>query len=142
LKKLAIVVLLVVAACNRRHSVTGVSGAPTPRGAMEMFLAAAQAQDHDAFGRAWGSSSGPALGTWSREEREQRGFILMKCLRHDRFQILTEMPSTRGERILTVELRFKTLTASSNFTAVQGPGARWYVSGFEPKDLQEICVSK
>jgi hypothetical protein len=135
-------VLLVVAACGRRHSVTGASGAPTARGAMEMFLAAARAQDYDAFARAWGSANGPALGTWSREEREQRGFILMKCLRHDSYQILTEMPSASGERIVTVELHLKDLTASSNFTAVQGPGARWYVSGFEPKDLQSICVSK
>ena len=109
---------------------------------MDMFLAAAQAQDVDAFGRAWGSANGPALGTWSREERERRGFILMKCLRHDRFQVLTETPSTAGERVLLVELHLRDLTASSNFTVVQGPGARWYVQGFKPEDLQSICVSK
>ena len=121
---------------------TGGSGAPTARDAVVSFLAAAKAQDTDAFARAWGSASGPALGTWSREEREQRAFILMKCLRHDRYRILNEMPSTSGERILSVELNLRDLTASSDFTAVQGPGARWYVLGFKPEDLQAICVSR
>ena len=107
-----------------------------------MFLAAAKAQDLDAFGRAWGTPQGPAIETWSRDDREKREIIMMGCLRHDRFQILAETPAMTGERVLTVELRFKDLTASSNFSVVQGPKSRWYVQQFEPKDLERICVAK
>jgi len=144
-KKLAIVVLLVVAGCSRMIKVSGPTGAPSALGAVEMFFAAAKAQDYQAFGRAWGSAKGSVLANTERKAQvqlEQREFILMKCLRHDRYQVLAEAASANGERVLTIEMHLKDVTASSNFTVVLGPGARWYVLGFEPKDVQSICVAK
>jgi hypothetical protein len=139
------VVLLVVAGCSRTIKVSGPTGAPSALGAVEMFFAAAKAQDYQAFGRTWGSAKGSILANTMRKDQaqlEQREFILMKCLRHDRYLVLADAPSASGERILTIELHLKDVTASSNFTVVLGPGARWYVLGFEPKDVQSICVAK
>ena len=142
MKKLAIVVLLVVAACHRQNAVSGVTGAPTARAAVEMFLAAGKAQDLEALGRIWGTSSGPAAATLDRTVREQREVIMMPCLKHDTFQVVAEVTSAGVNRVLSVELSYKDLTASSNFIATQGPGSRWYVQQFEPKDLQMICVAR
>src|SRR5687767_4207675 len=67
--KLAVVVLLVVAACQRKVEVGSVpsanpgpnaSGATTAREALQLFLATAKAQDLQAMSNVWGSASGSA----------------------------------------------------------------------------------
>ena len=140
MKKLAIGVLLVLCACHRQGS-GGTTGAATPREALDRFLATAKAQDYDGMSAVWGSSQGPISATQERTALQQRQFVVMKCLRHDRFAVLNETPVASGARLFSVEVRLRETVAASNFTAVQGPGGRWYLESFKIEDLQAICTS-
>jgi hypothetical protein len=154
-KKLAIAVLLVCAACKRQVVVgspppgatanVNAPGAPNPREAVRMFLAAAKDGDVQAFSMIWGSAEGPARGSrffQSDTALEQRAIFLMTCLKHDSYRIVSEGPAAGGERLLNVELKYKTLTGSTDFMTAAGPKERWFVRHFEPKTLQHICVAK
>jgi hypothetical protein len=146
-KKLAIFGLLVIASACQRQATAGGQGVDQPgaasaRGALDLFLATAKAQDLYAMSMIWGSSKGPARSTMKRSDLEKREVILMRCLRHDRYQVLSEAPATGGERVFTVELAFRTLVRSSNFTATPGPRGRWYLKQVDDIDnLQAICAS-
>jgi hypothetical protein len=143
-KKLAIVALLVVAGCRGQiaGSVPATSGgANSPREAIERFLSTAKSQDYDAMGLVFGSAEGPARATIAKAELEKREFIFMRCMRHDRFLIGSETATPVGERVIGAQLWFKDLTASTNFTVVEGPSRRWYVKEFKLDDLQTICTS-
>jgi hypothetical protein len=144
-KKLAIAALLVVAGCRGQANTIGprAGGAGTPREALERFVSAAKAQDYDAMGLIFGSAEGPARATMKRDDLEKREFIMMRCLRHDRFQAGTEMatPTPTGERIVAGQFWFKDITATADFTLVMGPNERWYVKQFEPNQLQQICTA-
>lgn len=146
MKKLAIVLLLVVAGCRREVRVGSVPnvnapGASTSREAVQMFLATAKAQDVQAMANIWGTSAGPARTTMDKEQLEMRAIYMMRCLRHDSSMILTETPAAGGERIFGVQLRRGTLTAVSNFTATPGQG-RWFLREFQLEPLNPICTSK
>src|SRR5687767_5661290 len=141
-KKLAIVLLLVVAGCRREVKVGSVpdvnaAGAATAREAVQRFLATAKAQDVQAMSNIWGSSAGPARTTMDRTQLEQRAIYMMRCLRHDSYMILTETPAADGERIFGVQLKRGTLTAVSNFTATPGQG-RWFLRQLQLEPLNPI----
>jgi hypothetical protein len=67
---------------------------------------------------------------------------MVRCLRHDRYDIVGDAPSAGGGRAIAVSLAFKELTRSTSFAVVQGPERRWYVQKFEPSTLQDICVRR
>lgn len=144
MKNLAIVGLLVVAACTRPVSVgtaanPNTPGAATPREAVQKFLAAAKAQDLQAMSNVWGTSAGPARSTMDRQELEQREIILLCFLKHDRYAIASESPAADGERVFLVEMTYRDLTRSANFFATPGPASRWYLRSFENEKLTDIC---
>lgn len=147
MKKL-IMGLVLLGAC---HSSTVVSGAaPVARGnnqpgaadavsAVRGFLAAAKEPDLQAMGVLFGDSQGPARDALSREDLEKREVIMARCLRHDRYDIVTDAPNPGGGRNFVVNLVYKDLTRSSTFQAVLGPSNRWYVQKFDPTALNDIC---
>ena len=144
MKKLAIVGMLVVAACTRPVSVgtaanPNTPGAATAREAVQKFLAAAKAQDLQAMSIVWGTSAGPARSTMDRQELEQREIILLCYLKHDAYKIGSESPATNGERVFDVEMKYRDLTRSANFFATPGPAGRWYLRTFENEKLTDIC---
>jgi hypothetical protein len=144
-KKLAIVLLLVVAAgCQRRVTVgTAPSvndpGGSTAREAVQKFLAAAKAQDLQAFSNVWGTSAGPARTTMEKEELEQREIILLCYLKHDSYRVVSESPATNDERVVAVEIKFQDLSRIANFFVTPGPAKRWYVKTFDTEPLRDIC---
>jgi hypothetical protein len=149
-KKLAIVLVLVVASC-RTAAVAGpvpanAPGAATPRDAVVRFLKAAGNQDVQEMGLAWGTVDGPAMGDKEsrdeRETREQREIVQFCYLKHDSYQVLGEAPARNAERVLAVELKFKGLTRPTNFTVTRGPSNRWYVRAFDIEALRDICAKK
>jgi hypothetical protein len=145
-KKLAIVVLLVVSACRREVVVppttAGTAGAATPREAVNRFMAAAKVQDLQAMSNIWGTPAGPASSTMGKEELEMRELIMMRCLKHDSYAILSEAPAADAERVFSVELRLRNFAARSPFTTTRGPQNRWYVKTFEIEPLRDICTTK
>jgi hypothetical protein len=143
-KKLAIVLLLVVAACQRKVVVgtapnSNDPGGATPRDAVTRFMAAAKAQDLQAFANVWGSSAGPARGTMAAEELEKREIIMMCWLKHDSFRVISEAPAENQERVFTIESKYQDLTRSANYFVTLGPGRRWYVRQVEVEKLNDIC---
>jgi hypothetical protein len=143
-KKLAIATLLVVAGCRGHTAASGPArqgGANSPRDAIERFMSTAKAQDYDGMGLVFGDNRGPARGSIAKVDLEKREFIFMRCLRHDRFQIGGETATPTGTRVLAAQIWFKDLTASTNFTVVEGPSGRWYVKEFKIDDVQPICTS-
>jgi hypothetical protein len=153
-RRLSIVFMLVVAgvgACRRQVVVSSpppgqqapaVSGAPggaTAREAAEKFLGAARVGDLDAMSLVWGTSAGPVRSTMSRQEWEMREVVFMRCLRHDSWRIASESPAVGGERLMMVEIKWKDLTRSTSFYAVQAQDQRWYVRQFDMTTLETIC---
>lgn len=149
MKKLAILLLLVAATSCRRQTVVasppGVdarAGAATPRAAVQRFMAAAKLQDLQEMSNIWGSASGPARSTMDQQTLEQREVILMGCLKHDTYSVLSEAPAPTGERLLSIELKHKDLTRSTNFYVTRGPADRWYVRSLDLDPLRDICVRR
>jgi hypothetical protein len=149
MKKL-IISLVLVAACQTTVA-SGPSpassngsqvGAPDAVGAVRGFLAAAQQPDLQAMGRYFGDTQGLARDAIGREDLEKREVIMARCLRHDRYDIVTDAPNPGGGRNFVVNLTYKDVTRSSNFQVVMGPSSRWYVQKFDPTALNDICSMK
>ena len=145
MKKLAIVLLLVVAGCQKRPVVVTTApnvndpGAATAREAVTKFMGAAKSQDLQAFATVWGTTAGPARSTIPADELEKRVIVLMCHLKHDSFRVISESPAANNERVFAIESRFRDLTRTANFFAVAGPANRWYVRTFESEKFQEFC---
>lgn len=149
MKKLAIVLLLVLAGCRRQVASTtpppvGVNtpGGISSRDAVQRFMTAAKAQDLQAFANVWGTTAGPARGNMGKDELEQRQLILFCYLKHDSYRVLSESPSPNGERVLALENKYQDLTRVANFFATRGPENRWYVRAFETDPLKDICARR
>jgi len=149
-KKLIMAVVL-VAACRTsppvvvstatRPATGNATGRADAQGAIRAFMAAAKQQDLQALGGVWGNANGPARDAISREELEKRELIMMRCLRHDRYDIAGEAPNPGGSRAMVVNLTYKDVSRSTNFVVVRGPANRWYVEKFDLDPLQGICLA-
>lgn len=118
---------------------SSMTGAADAVGAVRAFMTATKQQDLQALGGVWGDANGPARDAISRDELEKRELIMLKCLRHDRYDIVGDAPSARGARVLAVALTYKNISLSTNFTAVRGPANRWYVENVDLEPLQKVC---
>ena len=78
----------------------------------------------------------------AKEELEMREIIMMRCLKHDSYAILSEAPAADAERVFSVEVRLRNLTPRTDFTTTRGPQNRWYVKAFGIETLQSICTTK
>lgn len=149
MKKLAILLLLVAATSCRRQVVTppsavdtNASGGATARDAVQRFMVAAKAQDLQAVSLVWGTANGPARASMKQDELEMRIVSFLGCLKHDSYMVRSDGPASAGERSMSVELKFRDLTRSTNFYVTPGPSNRWYVRAFDLESLRDICVRK
>ena len=148
--KKVMVALVLVAACHR--TITSSAPAPAPDsgsqvgaadapGAVRAFLAAVHGKDLQAMSRVWGTQAGPVRDQIPRDEMEKRELILMKCLEHDSYEIVTNSPATEGTRLLAVQLKRREKTQTTNFTVISGPNHRWFVQKFNLEDMGTFCVT-
>jgi hypothetical protein len=114
-------------------------GAATPAAAAGVVFAAAKDGDIQLLSTVWGDSLGSVRRTMDRTELEQRGYIMLRCLRHDKFSVVSEGPGLQGARVLAIQVANGPLTRSTNFTVVKGPQSRWYVYNFDIEPLNDIC---
>jgi hypothetical protein len=147
-KKLLIGLLLLTAstACTKHTTVTPATvgaGATGPRGALDAFLAAIRAKDLQALGAVWGDKNGAIRDTKriTREEVEQRELVLMCYFNHDTYKVISEAPSSGGERVMTVSLTRGTLSRTTNFYLVGGSD-RWYVRSADMEPVRDLCGKK
>ena len=117
----------------------GMTGAASPHLAVEQFMAAARAQDLQAFSAIWGSERGPARDIVERSQLEKRELTMMCYLTHDRFEIGADMTPRPGEHEYTMEVMRGSLTRETKITTVQGPSERWYVLDVKLEPLQDLC---
>ena len=142
--------LLLVAACRTTTTSTTASspstasgnqtGGSDPAGALRGFLAAAKVQDIQGIGTFWGDAQGSAHGRWPRDEEEKRELIMASCLKHDRYEVISDAPSQAGGRTYVVSLTKPGKTAVVNFELVPASDRRWYVENVDLlKLMQDYC---
>ena len=147
LPTLVLCLTVLAVGCKRQVQVSSPTPAQTAAGlggisardAVNRFMNAAKVQDLDAMSVIWGTTAGPVRSTMSRPEWEMREVVFMRCLRHDSWRVLGESPAAGGERLMVVETKFRDLTRSTNFYAVQGPEQRWFVRAFDMAPLETVC---
>ena len=118
------------------------SRAPDPVSAVRGFLDAAKEPDLQAMSVLFGDTQGAARDGLPREELEKRELIMVRCLRHDRYNIVNDAPAPGGGRTFSVNMNFRGLSRSSNFQVVKGPSNRWYVQKFDLGALNDICTQR
>lgn len=153
MKKLIVSVLLASIAAGCRTSSTSSTsigpvvsgdqtGAPDAASAVRGFLAAAKAQDLQGISAFWGDRDGTARGRWPREELETRELIMASCLKHDRYDVISEAPAQSGGRTFVINLVKPGKSAAINFEAVPASDRRWYVQRFEIEKLMADYCKK
>ena len=144
--KRIVLALVLLAACRSTPVVregTQMTGAATPRAAVDAMLAAVRAQDLQALGAVWGDKRGSARSvmeaesgsrnaTMDRDAYEKRVILLQCYLAHDQVRILTG-PTTKVDTV-AFDLELRKGQARANLTAktLQGPESRWYVVNMAP----------
>jgi hypothetical protein len=139
-------VMIAIAACTSNgpgaNSHGQMTGAAAPKLAVEQFLAAARAQDLQAFSAIWGSERGAARDVVDRSQLEKRELTMMCYLTHDRYEINADVTPKPGEHDFTVDITRGTQTRETKITAVQGPSERWYILDVQLAPLQDLCSNQ
>ncbi len=139
-------VSIAIAACSSGGGGGGshgqLTGAAAPRLAVEQFLAAARAQDLQAFSAIWGSERGAARDVVDRAQLEKRELTMMCYLTHDRYEIGGDVMPKPGEHDYTVDITRGSQTRETKITAVQGPSERWYILDVQLAPLQDLCSNQ
>lgn len=117
------------------------TGADRPRRAVELFLAAVNAQDIQAMSVVWGTEKGPARDQLPRQELERREIIMQQCFAHDRFRVVDEQPGEGGSRVIRVEVTRGRTTKTPQFVTIKGPSERWYVLDADIAAMRDLCRS-
>ena len=156
MKKLIGIGVLLLVACQRKVEVSsptpstttsavGTVGGATPLEALSKFMAAAKAEDLQAVAAVWGDDEGLARDKMPRQELEMRTYIIVKCVRHDSYKVLSDGAAASNRRLMNVQVTkaapppHGTLTVASNFTMARGPQGRWFVEKLDPDPLGPIC---
>jgi hypothetical protein len=126
-----LVLVLLLAACGPRlpRPVDGPGG-PAAAAVVERFLQLAHDRQYVQMGWVFGNAQGAVIQSWPQAEVEQRMYALARLLEHDSFLVGpgAAVPGRIGaaERF-QVQLRAGNRQFQVPFTAVRGPGQRWYV---------------
>ncbi|HEY3285975.1 MAG TPA: hypothetical protein VGJ96_02525 [Gemmatimonadaceae bacterium] len=137
MKRVALLLLPVLAACSSLPGGGSGTGAESPNAAIQQFLAASQRKDLTAMGNVWGTDKGPASTSMSQKELERRELIMIQCLAHEQVALGAPTPGEAGRLRIPVTLTLLTLKATPLFTVVKGPANRWYVENLELDQLRD-----
>lgn len=117
-------------------------------GALRGFMAAAKQRDLQALSAFWGDQEGPARDRLPRAELEKREVYMIRCLRHDTYEVVgNSMPIASG-LAMVVKLKYRDVSLKRDFSpstdvqVVRGPAPenRWYVKEVSITKLQDICM--
>jgi hypothetical protein len=128
---LSLLMVLLVAGCGPSLRVPAAGpGGDAPAAAVERFLHLVTVPDYLEMGWVFGTDRGPIVRRDPPEEVERRMFAIANILQHERFEIRSEapVPGRVGNAIqLDVNLIQRGRQYLVPFTAVRGPGDRWFV---------------
>jgi hypothetical protein len=147
------ILLLAIAACRSAPSYQSsegqlapsngqLTGAVSPRQAVDMFLAAVRAQDLQAMSVVWGTSKGPARDVVDRSQLEKRELVMQCYLSHDKYDVVSDARTKSDVHVLGVSLSKGSITRETTFTTVRGPSDRWYVEQMQLEPLKDLCASR
>lgn len=139
----AVVALAAAAACRSvpaRTSSGDQTGAPSPRAAVDRFLAAVRAQDLQALSVVWGTKSGPARDNIQREELEKREVIMTQCLSNDSASFVDDTPGLGGDHLVHFTLYRGSVTRTTLFTTQEDASSRWYVKEIDLKGVHSCTA--
>ena len=138
MKRLLLVLALTVAC--RPQQPKPLTGAATPRAAVEQFMLAVRAQDLQAISTVWGNAKGPARDQgMTRSDLEQRALLMVCFFNHDSFRITGQTPANSKKEFIGAELKKGTLTRTTEFTVERGPSSRWYASVEDVTSVKDLC---
>ncbi|MEK6611492.1 MAG: hypothetical protein AABZ29_01760 [Gemmatimonadota bacterium] len=136
MKRVAVLMLSLTAACASLGGAGSSSGAPSSGAAIAQFLASANRKDLAAMAAVWGTERGPASKSMGRQELERRELIMMQCLAHEKSSLGASSPGEGGRVKVLVTLTAAPRSASPVFTTVLGPRSRWYVENLDIDELR------
>jgi len=119
----------------------GLAGAPDATSAVRGFMAAAKLQSMQSLSLWWGDSHGPTRESIPKDELEKRELIMLRCLKHDRYEVVGDAPTTGGSRDVVVSMKYRDSESTTHLTVVAGPHSRWYVQNVDLKPLQSVCIA-
>ena len=119
----------------------GQIGGNSPRSAVVAFMTSVKSQDLRGMSAMWGNEQGPTANRIKRDELEKRLIVIQCLLSHDKWAFAEENArlATGGRQEFPVTLQKRGGTAKTTFTAVGGPGGRWFVEDIAIGDIKEAC---
>jgi hypothetical protein len=109
-------------------------------GALRGFMAAAKQQDLQALSAYWGDKDGAARDRLPREELEKRELYMVRCIRHDTYEVVGNAVAVGSGLAMVVKVKYRELSRSTDVQIVRGPANRWYVKEVSVTKLQDICM--
>ena len=132
MKRIVLALVLLAACRSAPREGTQITGAPSPRAAVDRLLGAIRAQDLQALGAVWGDQRGAARDIMPRDEYDQRVIIMQCYFSHEQSRVLSG-PTTKVDTVMfNIELTKGTVRAQTTAKTLQGPGSRWYVLTMDP----------
>ena len=128
--------LLAVAVSCRSVPAGPLTGAESQRAAVELFLAAARAQDIQAMSAVWGDEKGMTRDRVDRNELETRSIDLICLLKHDSEKIGEPQQASGNRFLISTDLVQGSNSATTTFTVARSPAGRWLVTTFDVVALQ------
>ena len=138
MKRIVLALALISSCRSAPKEGTQITGAPSPRAAVDRLLGAIRAQDLQALGAVWGDKRGAARDIMPRDEYDQRVIVMQCYFSHDQARVLSG-PTTKVDTVLfNLELTKGQIHAQTTAKTLQGPGSRWYVLTMDPVP-QGLC---
>ncbi len=102
---------------------------------------AAKLQNVQSLALWWGDASGPSRDAIAKEELQKRELIMLKCLKHDRYEVIGDAPSEDGARDILVSMTYRGSDITTHMTVVPGPHGRWFVENVDLQALHPLCAA-
>ncbi len=122
-------------------SFSGATGGTDATSAVRGFMAAAKLQSMQSLSMWWGDSQGATRDLIAKDELEKRELIMLRCLKHDRYEVVGDALATGGTRDVIVNMKYHDTESTTHLTLVVGPHSRWYVQNVDLKPLQSVCIA-
>ena len=120
-----------------------VTGAATPRDAIDAFMAAVKSEDLQALAAIWGTSDGPARNRFGSDELQKRELTMLCYLHYDTYKVLGDAPAMNGLRTYAVDMRYDKLSHTGQFDVGRASDGRYYVfSVVNFPEFQDFCAQK
>lgn len=104
-------------------------------------MAAAKLQSVQGLSMWWGDANGPSRDAMEKDQLEKRELIMLKCLKHDRYDVVGDAPTEGGARDVVVNMIYHESASTTHMTVVAGPQNRWYVQSVDLTPLHSVCVA-